>query len=311
MKNFEKASLSAEEQLDLLISRGLKVNNYKDALHILKRNGYYHLSSYMRLFQEGDEHKFIKNIEFADIFTLANFDRKLRLLTFDAIAQIELSYRVAISNVLCKKDGSHWFYKIENFKSKEEQEKVIDLIKKQIHKSNKPEEYSETFIAKYYEKYDFPDLPPFWMIIETFTLGSLNILFNSLSNKNRKDIIEYLGFENDITFIALNCNWLQSLSLVRNICAHHSRLFNRMFKIKPKRHKKIIEFNIENTSSYYYIAMIINYYLSTINNDNSFGEVLNCLFGKYNYKAIMGFDANWSKFTYTKKQKHFAVLENK
>ena len=54
-----------------------------------------------------------------------------------------------------------------------------------------------------------------------------------------------------------------------------------------------------------------NYYLSTINNDNSFGEVLNCLFENYNYNAIMGFDANWSKFTYTKKQNHFAILENK
>ena len=58
LEKFEKESLNAEEQLNLLIKRNLKVDNFKSAVDILKRIGYYHLSSYMRLFQEGENHIF-------------------------------------------------------------------------------------------------------------------------------------------------------------------------------------------------------------------------------------------------------------
>ena len=58
MEEFNKASLTAEEQLNLLISRNLRVNDFDSAVAILKRVGYYHLSSYMRLFQTGDNHIF-------------------------------------------------------------------------------------------------------------------------------------------------------------------------------------------------------------------------------------------------------------
>lgn len=305
MKEFSKESLTAEEQLDLLIKRGLIVEDYNSALQIIKRNGYYHLSSYMRLFQEGDKHLFRENVEFKDIYNLASFDNKLRFFCFNAIQQIELAYKTAVSNVLCKNGGSHWFYDEINFQNKKEQNRIIELIKGQIHKSNNPKEYSETFIAKYYEKYDKPKLPPFWMIIETFTMGALNSLYNSLSNSNKKAIIEYLGFKEDLTFMALKANWLQALTVVRNICAHHSRLFNRVFRIRPKKHKKIKELNIENTASFYYIAMIINYYLVTFARDNSFEEILNHLFKDFgsDYKIIMGFPKDWHKFTYTKEFK--------
>lgn len=50
---------------------------------------------------------FIENTEFADIYNLAVFDRKLRFIVFNALQQIEISYRAAISNVLCKKGSSH------------------------------------------------------------------------------------------------------------------------------------------------------------------------------------------------------------
>lgn len=312
MKEFDKKSLTSEEQLDLLISRGLNVEDYNSAVQILKRNGYYHLSSYMRMFQQGEEHNFVENIEFADIYRLSLFDKRLRFFVFNAIQQIELAYRAAISNILCKKGGSHWFYDYKYFKNQKEKTKILDLIKNQIHKSNNNKEYSETFIAKYYHKYDSPDLPPFWMAIETFTMGSLNILYNSLSGENKKEIIKYLGFVNDINFMAYKSNWLQAISVVRNICAHHSRLFNRVFRICPAKHKKIKEMNINNTSSFYYIAMIINYYLVTMNKDTSFEEIIKQLFKDCpdSYKIAMGFPLSWEKFNYTYENKTLKTLQS-
>ena len=85
LEKFEKESLTAEEQLNLLIKRNLKVDNFKSAVDILKRIGYYNLSSYMRLFQEGENHIFKDNVEFADLINLFNFDSELIHITFNSI----------------------------------------------------------------------------------------------------------------------------------------------------------------------------------------------------------------------------------
>lgn len=301
---FNKESLTAEEQLNLLISRNLKVNDFNSAVKILKRVGYYHLSSYMRLFQAGDNHIFNDDVEFADLINLFNFDNDLRHITFKAIEKIEIAYRVAISNVMCKKYGSHWFTNKETFKkqidSKTNQEiDYVQISKEIINKEikKKDNEYAETFIANYYNKYSEPELPPFWMVVETFTIGSLNKLYQNINPKDKKEIIEYLGFTTDAKFIRFS-NWLYALSVIRNICAHHSRLFNRIFRISPSKHEKIEEFKVADNNRFYYIAMIINYYLVTMAQDNSFENDLQILFNQYKSvdKTKMGFPKEWGNF---------------
>ena len=323
VESFEKESLTADEQLNLLISRGLLVNDYNSAVKILSRIGYYHLSSYMRNFQYGEEHKFCKNTEFQELFDLYNFDRQLRHITFNAIEKIEIAYRAAISNIMCKKYGSHWFYNIEAFENEEKQEIFIELIKHEIEKRPKKKNdslietdenikrYAETFIAKYYEKYSSPDLPPFWMTVETFSMGSLNRLYRALKDEYKREVIKYLGFKEDATFIALYSNWLQWLCIVRNFCAHHSRLYNRIFKIKAKQHKKIQEFANACNNRFYYVAMIINYYLLKISNDSSFEDELIKLFSKYSNidKTKLGFPEGWECFTITPITRNAKVLK--
>ena len=306
MEKFNKESLTVEEQLNLLISRNLKVDDFGSAVAILKRVGYYHLSSYMRLFQKGDNHIFNDGVEFADLINLYNFDSELRHITFKAIEKIEIAYRVAISNIMCKKYGSHWFTKKETFKTQNNNSKTNqevdyvqickDIINKEIKK--KDDEYAETFIANYYSKYSEPELPPFWMVVETFTIGSLNKLYQNINPKDKKEIVEYLVFTSDAKFIRFS-NWLYALSVIRNICAHHSRLFNRIFRISPSKHEKIEEFKDADNNRFYYIAMIINYYLVTMAHDNSYEDDLQTLFNRYKSvdKTKMGFPKDWSKFS--------------
>lgn len=307
LDKFEKEALTAEEQLNLLIGRNLVVQDYNGAVEILKRIGYYHLSSYMRIFQFGQEHMFIDNIEFTKLIDLYNFDKQLRHIAFNAIEKIEIAYRAAVSNVMCKKYGSHWFMKKEAFKTKIDPEtgqeidfveKSKEIILKEIRK--KDDEYAETFIANYYNKYEEPELPPFWMAVETFTIGSLNKLFQTINSQDRREIIAYLGFANDSKFIAFS-NWLFALSVIRNICAHHSRLFNRTFRISPSKHTKIEEFIIADNNKFYYIAMIVNYYLRTMLQDETFENDLKSLFSCYSEinKAKLGFPENWSGFSLT------------
>lgn len=317
METFDKKSLTAEEQIDLLKTRGLIINDQTAAVQTIQRIGYYHLSSYMRNFQFGESHQFYANTEFAEIIDLYNFDRDLRHITFKAIEQIEIVYRTAISNIMCKKFGSHWFYNESVFSAKTiineqgkvetQQEQIFKLIQSEIKKKKKKDnEYAETFIRKYYDKYFEPQLPPFWMIIETFSIGSLHRVYYSLKDIYKKEITTYLGFDKDSTFIALSSNWLQPICMVRNICAHHSRLFNRKFRIKTKQHKFIKEFAQTPNDCFYYIAMVINYYLKTISNDFSFEKELIDLFNKYPKidKTKLNFPNKWTHFEITRIAKH-------
>ncbi len=305
---FEKQALTAEEQLSLLIKRGLTVSDKPSAISILKRLGYYRLSAYMRNFQTGIEHNFITGIDFQDIIELYNFDKELRLLCFDAIQSIELAYRTAITNVLCKEFGSHWFLNQNSFRDNNDLINCEELISKEIKKKNN--EYAETFIAKYYEKYDEPNYPPFWAIVETFTIGSLNRLYQMLHIDNKRKIIDYLGFTFDKKFM-ITANWLFSLCVVRNICAHHSRLFNRVFRISPTKQALIEELNIDTRNTFYYLAMIINYYLKTFANDANFENDLRKLFAKYPTidKTKMGFPIDWTGFTITQIKKQKSKVE--
>lgn len=142
------------------------------------------------------------------------------------------------------------------------------------------------------------------MIIETFTIGSLNKLYQNINSIDKRAIIKYLGFIDDSKFVSFS-NWLYALSVVRNICAHHSRLFNRIFRISPSKHEKIEEFTNQENNKFYYIAMIINYYLITILNDSSFENNLKVLFNKYKIdKTEMGFPINWEGFSITKINKN-------
>lgn len=298
MEVFDKESLTVEEQLNLLIKRNLIVENYDFAINILKRVGYYHLSSYMRLFQSGENHEFNENISFNQLYDLYRFDQELRHITFKAIEKIEIAYRVAISNFMCKKFGSHWFYKKECFRKEDDQNKCIELIQKEIKK--KDDEYAETFIANYYKKYSKPDLPPFWMVAETLTIGSLNRIYQMLDWDSKREIIRYLGFQENIKIIS-SSNWLFALSVIRNICAHHSRLFNRIYRIAPTIPDKILEFKNTSNNRFYYISMVIDFYLKTILNSSSFEKDLKSLFNEYKNidRTQLGFSKDWTNFSIT------------
>jgi abortive infection bacteriophage resistance protein len=93
-----------------------------------------------------------------------------------------------------------------------------------------PEDHAEAFIEHYYTKYGIPHLPPFWMVAEILTLGALSLLYSGIGDPALKaQIAQPFG----VTAKVLG-SWMHSLSHLRNICAHHGRLWNRTFSIAPK-----------------------------------------------------------------------------
>ena len=112
MTKYNKPALTFSQQVELLVARGLVVKNKKRVEGTLANISYYRLSAYMLPFKEYQNgviiDRFIQGTTWEQIYDLYKFDRKLRLLLFDAIERIEIAVRTQIVNQLSLKYGSHW-----------------------------------------------------------------------------------------------------------------------------------------------------------------------------------------------------------
>jgi len=308
MREYTKIPLTIPEQVALLENRGLLISNKSRAERLLANISYYRLSAYMLPFKP-DKHKnneyFAKGTTWDDVYQLYVFDRKLRLLIFDAIERIEISIRAQLINRLSLKYGSHWYDDSTIFDVKKKRDKKTEILKtinvygdiQQHIKEQFEKSKSEMFIAHYKNNYDKPLNPPSWMAIEVMYFNQLSMICESLKNKNDRTGISYFYDLPDVVF----CSWLHSINYVRNLCAHHSRLWNRSMSIVPaklgfsKKLKWITNPETVQRSKLYYIMCIIEYFLQTVNPTSGFKKRLYDLLGEYSDLdcGYMGFPKGW------------------
>ena len=232
--DYTKRPLTLKQQVEKLESRGLHFDDEQIAMRYLSNISYYRLRAYTYPFQNNEDieadHCFItEDISFSDIIDLYCFDRRLRTIMFDAIEKIEVSVRAKLAQEYSIDTGdSHWYCDRSLYINKECRDRegnlttLFDLlmkdIKGEINRSN------EDFIKHYKQKYDNPPLPPSWMTLEVLSLGTLSKLYSFLKKtETKKRIAQSYGLNDIRTFE----NWLHSIAVWRNCCAHHSRIWNR------------------------------------------------------------------------------------
>lgn len=189
------------------------------AYNILSSISYYRLSAYWYTFYKlpQDDHQFKKGTNFELVYNTYKFDRKLRILLFDQIERIEIALRTQLIYHYCHLYGSNWYERKELFRKPSYYYKFNELMQDEMKKT------SEVFIRHYRKKYTVPENPPAWMTLELASFGQLSILFKNLRNcEARKAVATHFGLHPNVLV-----SWLETLSYVRNSCAHHSRLWNR------------------------------------------------------------------------------------
>jgi len=256
---YKKLVLNIDQQLELLIKQGLIIKNPKRILHYLRFIGYHRLSGYFRTFQPRNtsEHFFKKGTTFDSIISLYIFDRKLRLLVMDAVERIEVAVRTTISSTMCEKYGPHWYLKPMLFKSSFNHKDLIKTIERETGFKN-PKKQNKS-CNNYFKNYSKPYLPPVWIVAEALSIGTWSNIFNYLRSRNdRKQISDqyYLHYN-------IMSSWLQSFTYLRNLCAHHSRIWNRKFTVKPKIANKFKK-HLQNNTGFYAQAAVLNIFLSVI-----------------------------------------------
>lgn len=222
---FTKPSLSIADQIALLERRGMVIADRRTAEHYLSHISYYRLRAYWYTLEvpaEGDgEHKFAEGTRFEDAVELYVFDRHLKLLVMDAIERIEVSLRGNWAYVLATNYGPHGYLDPAHHADGVKYADNLMRLKTEIERS------TDDFIVHYRKKYDQPEEPPIWMVSEVISLGALSKWYANLKlRSDRNKIAKPYGIDEKVmTSIA------HQLAYIRNICAHHGRLWNKFLTV--------------------------------------------------------------------------------
>lgn len=288
---YNKPPLTISEQIKLMKSRGLKFENEIIAQDYLSNISYYRLRAYTYPFQNNHikNQPFNIDVSFEQIIKLYVLDRKLRLLIFDGIEKIEIAFRTQIIYNFSLRYGSHWQLNQQLYRDTIRFNNHFDTLQNEINRSN------ETFIDHYFKKYNDPLEPPSWMSLEISSMGLLSKIFQNLKkNAEKNAITKHFGL-NDVSVLE---NWMLCFSTLRNICAHHGRIWNRRLipiKIPTNPIYKFLQNkNIYNNKLYATISSI-EYILLIISPDSTIGNRLkilmqNCPLAQ---NKEMGFPENW------------------
>ncbi|VAW84345.1 hypothetical protein MNBD_GAMMA18-208 [hydrothermal vent metagenome] len=278
-RRYDKPPLSFDELIRKLSARGLVIPDDGEARHFLRYTSYYRLTGYGLAFEEFSEggerlHRYIPGTQFSDLLTVYDVDRRLRILALDAIERIEVAVRGVINHKLsCKYDDSHWYMKESLFKGGEKffHKNLLGRVSRETGKSSTSGsdkgEKRERFIRHYYDQYDHPKFPPCWMVGEVLSLGSWSKIYEHLAvSKDRKAISRCFDLPPPILD-----SWLHCLTYLRNLCAHHSRLFNQHLTLSPAHHKSV---HFPEKNYFFNYVIVMNWFLRQISPQSSWLESL-------------------------------------
>jgi abortive infection bacteriophage resistance protein len=233
-------------------------------------------------------HEFKIGTSFNQILRLYRFDKKLRLLLFNEIEKIEIAVREAVINLTADSTKDiFWLTTPTHFRDQHVFDNSMTLLKKEYEKST--EDFVEHFKQIYIEPY-----PPAWILGELLPMGNVNIYYRNLKDKTLKKTIAKRFYLHAPVFES----WLSVLTLTRNACCHHSRVWNKVNKIIPNDMRGMTRPWITLPSDkrrIYYNICIIKYFLDIISSNNDFQEKLRSLFDCFPEidLAAMGFPKEW------------------
>lgn len=245
---YNKPWLSYQDQLQLLENRGLQITDRATAVSCLERIGYYRLSGYWYAFRQRS----------GELVMLDDKGKKPKQLKATTIALDHFKPEFLFDDFCQKLDPRTGVSDYHSWLSKHAQ--LISRSKEEFVKHNK---------AKY-------GLPlPIWVVCEVWDFGTLSTLFSGMREQEQDKIACIYGLSNGRVF----ASWLRSLNYLRNVCAHHSRLWNRNMVDQPKLPSAaelpwVSDFEGDNHAKArcFLLLKICRYLLSVVNPASSWPE---------------------------------------
>lgn len=218
---YQKPWLSHQDQVALLQSRGMVVDDVQAAIEFLQHINYYRFSGFCVPFISSP-HRFADGVTFEQVQAACEFDRDLSDLVTEALEIVELDVRTAVAYHFGEQYGPFGHVTQRNFFRNFKHSRWLATPRSETRRSN--EKFVEHFKATYRE---FTDLPV-WVITEIMSFGALSRMCDGMLKPDRKAIAGRYGLQ-PRTWVSC----LHHLNYVRNLCAHHARLWDRTWSIKP------------------------------------------------------------------------------
>ncbi len=288
---YSKQPLDYSEILDLLESRGLIIRDRNKAIECLKVVSYFRLDNYFHPMESDKvQHIFKPGSTFDNAMDLYRFDCDLRELIFTAIQAVEIALRSKMIHHISLQYGAFWFTDVSLFRDANIHHKCMEQIRQELKRTR------EEFIIEHSAKYSEPEFPPVWKTLEVTSFGTLSKLFcNFADNKIKKRIAREFNLPQHLVLES----WIKSAVVLRNYLAHHSRVWNRKFPIKPQmttplRGNWVIP-PVGNYDKLYSQLCYLQYLLNVIRPCNNFSFRLIVLLTEHLNvdTSAMGFPGNW------------------
>lgn len=291
MATYTKPALSVQDQILLLERRGLVIADKVAAANVLTLCNLYRFGGFALHFWVQPHvrpQQYQPGTTFEAVVNLMNFDRALRMLVMDAVELLEVSVRSSItSQASLFYAAPHWYMDSGRFK---DWKKHLWFLQKCLGDFSRSK---EVYVQHYKDNYSDPVLPPSWILAEISTFGTWSNLYENLSERKlRNQIAGVFGLDHE-TFEKN----LHVLSNTRNYCAHHNRIWNRVFSFTPKRKQaKAITLPVTDQRRFAAQAGMIWIMLRAIEPNSTWTRQLRDLIRQYGIDhRQMGFPANWEQ----------------
>lgn len=274
----------------------MQITDVKAAAVMLTHINYYRLRAYWLPMEVPagvkGEHRFKDGTKLEDVLALYEFDRRLRLLLLAAIERLEVSVRTRMSQCLSMKYGSHAHLETKIFNNLARHAAHLEDLNEELKRSH------ETFIDHYQDKYSDPESPPIWAVTEVMSLGLVSKMFANVKTfADRGDIAKPYGIHQKVVE-----SFLHHVTHVRNLCAHHCRVWNRKFVVTfqlPQSPAYLMAwFNQKEDRKVYNSIVMLAHFMRAIDASYPWFDRVKELLNEFPLagKEAMGFPEKWQDF---------------
>ena len=281
MYHYPKPYLSVQQLVQKLTALGMTIPSQSEAEEAFNTIGYYRLRGYCYHQFDQNTNQYVAGTSLSDILKLYHFDTELAHLIFEYLSQIEVALRVRFVNAFQPKQDALALDDPSFFKDKQLYWKNQSAVSSEIARSN------DVFIAHNFANHD--GAIPLWATVEIMSFGTLSQLIKNLKtgqNSVFSDFIQHYRYTN-ANGRQINpskdmfTSWIQSVSVMRNICAHNSRIYNRVINTTPQ----LISSDVMNPqpryNGLYQIMLAMKYLRPTDQSWLDFVVAFNALLHKY------------------------------
>lgn len=278
-----KDATSFQEQVKILQSRGLFVEDTKKAVRTLQNINYYRLIAYGLTLKDTPKNEMYgAGATFSQLVSIYEFDKKLRHLLLGALENVEIAFRTHIAYHHAHKYSPIGYKNPIHFQDPSYHDQFMKNLER-FYFENK----TELFVIHHHKKYE--GVFPFWVAIELLSFSTLSMLYKNLLDED-KLLISRTYYNLHFKYIQ---SWLHTLTPIRNICAHHGRLYGKNLSIRPQLFTEL-RTKVQNNTLYAAIIALIK----LLNNDDRsiFFISLQALVEEYNNHiklSDIGFPNDW------------------